>query len=191
MPNQCPICQSQNAVQKVSAIVSNGNAQVSIAGPVIDTSGDLGISFAGGNFSTPLAKFLSPPPEPRNDFLQGERVEIYIKFVLYFFGVPLLGFIVAEIFSATFNADFFMGIAFLSSFFGFIPGFILGYKRVLKPMYLKRDRRHFETKKIWNEAMKTWSRLYYCHRDDVVFDPRSKVSFPPSRMLEYLASNKN
>lgn len=40
----------------------------------------------------------------------------------------------------------------------------------------------------WEMAMSRWQRLYYCARDEGVFDPKEQVFVPAERMIDYLES---
>jgi hypothetical protein len=38
----------------------------------------------------------------------------------------------------------------------------------------------------WELAMSRWNQLYYCYRDDGVFDPDERVFIPVKQMMNYL-----
>ena len=40
--------------------------------------------------------------------------------------------------------------------------------------------------KVWEAATEVWSRLYYCFRDDVIFDPEKGEHRPPAQLKELL-----
>jgi len=41
----------------------------------------------------------------------------------------------------------------------------------------------------WDEAMDNWRRLYYCRRDDVVFDPQTNKTLPDAAVKSMLTVN--
>jgi hypothetical protein len=41
----------------------------------------------------------------------------------------------------------------------------------------------------WDEAMENWRRLYYCKRDDVVFDPQTNKPLPDATVKSMLTVN--
>jgi hypothetical protein len=49
----------------------------------------------------------------------------------------------------------------------------------LKPIYA-------HNKAVWNVAMQRWNDLYYCSRDDIVFDPATSVYAPVEEMMGFL-----
>lgn len=70
--NLCPMCQNNDKVQKVSAIIYGGTYSGGFAGPSFESDGGFGLTFGYGQVSTQLVKMLSPPPEPSRpifDFL--------------------------------------------------------------------------------------------------------------------------
>jgi hypothetical protein len=38
----------------------------------------------------------------------------------------------------------------------------------------------------WQKAMTRWDRLYYCERDDIVFDPSEQTYIPVDQMINFL-----
>lgn len=51
----------------------------------------------------------------------------------------------------------------------------------------RRDKSmHIQQREIWETAKKKWDRLYYCFRNDIVFDPDLKKYFPPEELENYL-----
>jgi hypothetical protein len=47
---------------------------------------------------------------------------------------------------------------------------------------------HFQQQVLppWDNAMRKWAELYYCARDDCIFDPSNGISAPPERMSTLL-----
>lgn len=42
---------------------------------------------------------------------------------------------------------------------------------------------------LWNKAMEKWGRLYYCERDDTVFDPINKLYASANNVLKFIYQN--
>jgi hypothetical protein len=38
---------------------------------------------------------------------------------------------------------------------------------------------------IWQKAKSKWDSLYYCYRDDLIFDPTNNSSFAPNQIIDY------
>ena len=71
MSIHCPICEKDDAIQKVSSIVLSGNTSGTYTGPtggVVTVGGKTGYSGGfttmRGSSSTHLAQLLEPPKEP-------------------------------------------------------------------------------------------------------------------------------
>lgn len=40
--------------------------------------------------------------------------------------------------------------------------------------------------KRWKKAKAKWKRLYFCHRDGIVFDPQSKKTCNPAKIVKFI-----
>jgi hypothetical protein len=50
------------------------------------------------------------------------------------------------------------------------------------------EKRYVHEKAAWDSAMYTWNQLYYCKRDDFVFNPRTGETTQPDNLKEFLYS---
>jgi hypothetical protein len=55
---------------------------------------------------------------------------------------------------------------------------------------VKGDRQSQQYLPAWDEAMANWDRLYYCKRDDVVFDPQTNKTLSDAAVKSLLAVEK-
>lgn len=163
--NICPICGMNDVSQKVSSIVTSGTISVQIPGYY-------------GTSATTLARQLAPPPEPSKFFCAGACVGIsYVAFL--YFGTIFVGKIAMT-----------MAGVYLGVLCGTITA-LLGFSSFL--YFGRRIRKHnlaeyAEKKDIWDTALARWNSLYYCCRDDIVYNPETGESCPPSQIETLLHS---
>ena len=60
----------------------------------------------------------------------------------------------------------------------------LAFQRVVKG-----DNQTLQYLPAWDEAMENWRRLYYCRRDDVVFDPQTNKTISDAAVKSMLTVN--
>jgi hypothetical protein len=152
----------------------------------------IGYITLSGSTSSNLAKLLEPPslpPKPKGyGYWWILIVYPVIPVVGAIFSVPFVipGLIVANVFE---NVPFLTGIGIVLICIGMIIGFWLAIR-----LFVKRDKKKKaimeqklnEAKPNWEIAMQRWKRIYYCHRDGIVFDPESGDSCPPTSVRELL-----
>jgi hypothetical protein len=166
----CPVCGKDDAIQKVSAIVASGQASGTLSGPsggAAYVGGKWGITGGyttlSGSMATELAQKLAPPSEPS---LGGGAC-----LLLFFIGGGIFEIVIAlstgEIWT------FPIGIVTIA--IGAIP-LILYFKE--KPKIEER----------FVKAKSKWARLYYCSRDDIVFDPQTGETCHPDNLGKFLRS---
>lgn len=185
MSNVCPACKKDDAIQKLSAIVSGGH----VTGTFYERSG----STLSGNTISELARLLAPPAPPR---------ELMSRSC---FGVVLL-FLLISLISGCFGYVFVFSLICLTTgceseeiwahFAGIISAIIsagvvvyvynLRDRRVYEEMKRKDEVRYKRERSIWDAKMEQWERLYYCFRDDVVFDSKTGDSCHPRDLQEFL-----
>ena len=174
MPIQCPLCEKDDLIQKVSSVVAQGT-----------TSGWVG---AGSMTSmTEIARTLAPPKEPRPK----DYINYMVGIVLISLGVMIVsGF---GIMGLTLLGDLDLGSlgygiyclwCGLPILLGSATSSIL---RALVDRSRRNDRmRVAREKALWRDAMAKWERLYYCARDDIVFDPSDRTWAPVDEIMTYL-----
>ncbi len=190
-PLVCPACNKDDALQHVAAVVSSGQSFGAFAGPtagVAVAGGHVGV-FGGytsmsGVMTNQLAAALAPPiapplPTDRGLLLAWGLAIIVVSLVLE--GIVLL---VREAWSPAPNPypmpvrSALIGLAVLIGIGAGVCGLLW--------CAIARQRRK---KEKWNaqafrasKAMNVWSRMYYCTRDHVVFDPQSELSVSANRL---------
>lgn len=60
--------------------------------------------------------------------------------------------------------------------------FYVFYIRGLSDENAKFQHDYLVVKEIWNKKMIQWEKLYYCYRNDIVFDPEAGKSAPPEQL---------
>ncbi len=169
----CPECGKDDMVQKISAIYSGGVSTTSYQQPVAVQT-DSGMIYGNVDKTavskTDLAKRLAPPHAPPETTT-----------------IPgcLFWMVIISVFMA------FMGIAgfsqgdftlFLGSI-GTIGFFAYYYTQYYRPTEKNRNEKLIPE---WEKAKQVWAGLYYCYRDDCIFDPNTGKSVPPERKSELL-----
>ena len=176
MTNTCPQCRKDDMIQKVTAIHSAGIASGSYSGPTsgiaapIDSSKQAivsGYTTLHGTSQTDLSRKLSPPIEPSAPSILGGIIGSFI----------LIGGIVTLVFSEGESCNL-------------IPGFLLlgiGLLVMIPSINSQgtKEKTYKQEMQRWKNAMSIWDRLYYCARDDCVFDPTSG-EYAPIEKINYL-----
>ncbi len=163
----CPECGQVDMVQKVSAIFSGGITTGTYSGPSIGVAVPIGkgqTSVAGGytnlkgGSQSLLSSRLSPPSKPTAQKIPSAQIGT---------GIALLCIGILFAFSSVLMA--------IICIFGGIT--------ILVWCYIAAEGRRIEADSLlpqWEESMARWHRLYYCARDDGVFDPNERVFVPTS-----------
>ncbi len=176
-PLVCPECNRNDAMQKVTAVVSGGTSTGNYSGSSssITHAGDttavgVGYSTLHGSTSSDLAKMLAKPIEPnKNKYGCGNSLLMMVGMLL----ILILGYAI---------------FASIDEGFGIVAGSLLSigfgvyfliqehkYKKEVYPVAIK----------AYKTALIKWDRSYYCHRDDIVFDTVSGETSRPSGLLSY------
>jgi hypothetical protein len=187
MTNQqlaCPRCGQIDQIQKVSSVFSSGISTGTYSGSTA--------TFVSGSSQTFLSKKLSPPKKPEASC--SSCAEIGITIILFLFG----GFLILSTFlsiSCNLRAIFSGEVRVVPAIILGLLGVGIGGGLILTGIIVwgssqkAADRRAVEeaaqmTK--WELAMSRWNQLYYCYRDDGVFDPDERVFIPVKQMMNYL-----
>jgi hypothetical protein len=193
----CPKCNSDNYIQKISAIVASGVTSGFFSGPtggVTYSGGKVGTfgSFTNlsGSPSTELARLLVRPNEPHQSFLKrGTVLIVWLVIAAPVLCLTIFGFsVVVPIIgssSANFSSKLLGNI--YSIFCGamYIIAWIVGIP-LSRSRNKKDEEKYASNKAIYDKAIEKWNRLYYCHHHDIVFDPQSGISFEPSQTSAYI-----
>jgi hypothetical protein len=178
---KCPICGEHDAVAKVSTIVKSGSYSGAFSGPTTSVSYSdgkwgiaSGVTTMSGTTITDLARILSPPAHPSTlkSIGRGCLYPIYIYLGLVVIGILLFiywGMVGDEVLR---NLQDYLSLTLCSIFFGAIG--LIPYFLIKKKINVDQNK-YLKYKPKWENAMRNWQRLYYCGRDDIVFDPTTKI----------------
>lgn len=204
MANVCPQCGKDDRIQKVSAIYSAGLTHISLSGPsgaVAMSAGSEELTVVGsyttlhGTAQSALISKLSPPERPSKPLsLAWLWVVGGILGYLFWCLVPgpccagtplLLGLLGHEgIASSPMSSGLIILLAAILMIIG------IGITSALVVKGIRRDRlsqqNYQKAIEEWINAVNVWNRLYYCARDDCVFDPITGISVSVDRMEELL-----
>ena len=165
----CPVCGKDDAIQKVSAIVASGRASGTLSGPsggAAYVGGKWGITGGyttlSGSMATELAQKLAPPSEPSRG--RGVLASLFIG-----------GGIFEIVIALSTEEIWILPIGIVTIAIGAIL-LILYFKE--KPKIEER----------FVKAKSKWARLYYCFRDDIVFDPQTGETCHPDNLGKFLRS---
>lgn len=171
----CPVCKKDDQIQKVSSIYSGGTSEGRMSGPgstVTYSDGKVGVgsTYFSGNVhsSTGLARKLAPPSKPTQPSYPGKFFCGLI--ILIPFGLMAVWLIIFMIFQGEEGDN--SGIAFL--IFAIIAA--VGIFMVSTGSSAKKKQQYEYQGKInqYNSDIEQWNRWYYCHRDDIIFDPTTE-----------------
>lgn len=169
----CPKCHTNDQSQKVSAIVMAGTSSYQASGPAIGTAfvgGKMGLATGftsvSGTNQTALAAQLMPPVKPKKPKpYQADPVGALLAVVIACIGFLLMtasrGVDIGVIIAVAVAVE----ILLVWSSYGKVNA--LYTKQVLPP---------------WQKVLARWNRLYYCYRDDIVYDPETGRAVPPSQI---------
>lgn len=202
----CPQCGHDDRIQKVQAAVVGGISEVRSSGGFggITYSGGQWGAFGGpsatrGTASTLLAQRLLPPDEPkvrlpwyRKAWLlpEGFNEWWYFKIGPLWDGCCLLASSVFLPILLVMTVIMFFSGAFEEAVQGLCVGVFLGFMVLFllrrRGSYSKEKERLAAERVLWEQAMARWAGLYYCSRDDIVFDPETGESCHPADLHEFL-----
>lgn len=169
----CPTCQSYDRVEKVSTVVSGGRSNsLGIAvGNVIGTS-SVGLAGTLSASQTELSLRLQPPaPEPEKRTIWA--VLVGVSAATLFVRNQMLGEVTStdELASVAL-----LGMSFLIAA---IPGFLIGLVLAwIVNKALQQSESHQSAIQLWQTKSSQILGMYYCFRDDVVFDSKAHPQTP-------------
>ncbi|MCL4530405.1 MAG: hypothetical protein M1282_13455 [Chloroflexi bacterium] len=209
----CPQCNKDDAIQKVSAVVAGGTSTGNFSGPsggslYMDGKSGTVSSYAhlSGQSTTNLANTIAAPIKPKEPV--GPRGFGLWWLILWYpalYAITLPGILLAfpgagliawGSSNNTTVGKISMGIGIIIAIIGFVFGCMLGsrFVKYVNNWKVKRDIPRYETEisqwKIdtekWNSAMQTWNRLYYCHRNGIIFDSETGKTCEPANINKYI-----
>ncbi len=169
----CPRCEKDDQVQKVTAIVTSGTSVTDYTTDSYTIGGGVAVS------TTQLADRLRPPEQPKSKTLK--QWGCLGTFLVLACGA-ISGFttlVVIPPVTSTF-LNFWMKPE-ISCIIGVIPPLLI-------PFFIAFYEAQ-KTKKntpIWKRKIHNWNQLYYCYRDDCVFDPRTNKHTSPENMSKMI-----
>ena len=200
MSNNCPICEKDDQIKKVSAIVQGGKShstgQMPVGYSYTDSDGHLRSGTKYENFSTThisdQAKMLLPPPPPKAPQSTWE----YRSYLMVLLIAPIMFFFVwagtlVSYVSGALGKDILnlgsSSIDVLAFGFYWLISSVLCFLGTRKyRMYHQRTTEAYKVElPMWEKAMKRWESLYYCERDDSIHAPGENSS-PVSEIMEYV-----
>lgn len=167
----CPIDNKDDSIQKVSAVVTAGQSIGTFSGPsggVTHSNGKWsttsGFTTLSGSTTSNLASLLAPPSEPKKGSLG-----ILFYLALFVMGITIWLF------------GYFSTIIPVLAVAIIIITYIQENRRKAQA-----DFRYTQEKPTWDAAMSKWSRLYYCHKHDIVFDPETGEYCDTTSLREFI-----
>lgn len=161
----CPVCRQPDQVEKVSQLYLEG----------------IGIQRAGRpqpalQDRRLLARRFAPPAPSKAGLLRLIHPDLT---VMGFSGV--LVFFIAGIWESQ-RAMLVPALAILAIFFG---AYLLQRRKLIATFEGQVNTRKSADRRT-ERGVSAWMRLYYCARDDVVFEPGKNEAVPASQMIEHL-----
>ena len=186
----CPIDSKDDTIQKVSAVVSGGQAKGTFSGPtggVTYSDGKWGsvggFSVLSGSSSTELAELLSPPPQPYQDkawwVQHGCGTFLIVMGVLAAIVIPASG-------AGDPTTSIFERFLIASVMGGLWVGLGLLFRAWGGRQKKVSDEKYSKEMNAWSTAMNRWSHLYYCYKHDIVFDPENGEQCEPAKLKEFI-----
>ena len=175
MDNKCPICFRDDRTRKLSTVYESGVTITQSSGPRIgvgltsEKKIGVGIGLAsdsGVNISASSAR-LSPPEEPSKGCLN-----IIAWGLIIIGGMNLLMAMAGLGVGNTEGGSYWLFVGGICSVIGYL------IMQNIKKVYAN----NLEKYGYWN---KLWNRMYYCERDDIVFDPTSDIRIKVSQLQEF------
>jgi hypothetical protein len=169
----CPQCGKDDKIQKVSAVYSGGFSTAANNSPLVA----YGVEQRTITTITPLAQRLTPPAKPK---LTGCAATS-----------PVAILIVAVVLSLVLFCVLFPSLAWESSgnsgwanciFFALVFTLMMAIGIPIGIYSVKKQKELQPQIAMWEKAIQKWNEIYYCWRDDTLFDPSSGKSVPSNMM---------
>jgi hypothetical protein len=205
----CPVCNHDDAIQKVSIIVANGQSSGNNSGLAEGAANHFeywdsvgGVTRISRRESIELARKLLPPIEPTIKGGIGCKgilaiVLVFILFaILIAFATIILRNLGHLINSSSSSSIILVGLIPII----FIVGSVISLFIILlikginlsrenyNASKVKEEEKYIQEKLRWDAAIDKWNCAYYCYRDGVVFDNKSITVCPLEQFREFLFS---
>jgi hypothetical protein len=190
MANLCPVCGKDDTIQRVEAVVQAGQSSGTYSGPsggVTYSDGKWGsaggFTTLSGSTTSNLATLLALPSKPTKEtggFQTG--CGAILVFAALVFGTTIGLTLLTQSGVAAILATIAL-LIFGVLVYG-VPGVIL--LRIGARKKRSGDENYPHATEIWEKAKERWQRLYFCHRDGMVFDPENNKTSPPTQIVEFL-----
>lgn len=157
----CPVCHKDDMLRKVASIAASGTASTVAQGQSLGFAGDdLAVisTRTSGKSQTQLSIQLSPPSKPE-----------YVTTGRLFWLLPLMLGPLSLFFTLSIDSLEAGG----GNLLCYAPSIIITGIGLVSYRSFRREKKLFEDEEIplWEQSISKWKKLYYCGRDDIVFDP--------------------
>ena len=176
----CPVCAKDESMQKVSGLVLSGQSSGTFTGA--------GYAVFDGTVTQNIVRILSAPDEPKEPS-RSDITAAWIFMVLglmwfALFAILLIGRIVEGEKPPINDYVLTLGIGGIGPLMGLLSLYGSNSR------YEAKRSKYEAEKPVWDATMERWRRLYYCFRDDIVFDPDTGEFSQPSdvRRLLFVSS---
>jgi hypothetical protein len=180
----CPICEKNDQLRKISSIVDIDTHKISSHSQTW-VSSEYGEHFVDVRLTdaqqSELARKLALPPIPVKP--AGFTIAHYVSqallgiifWVVIFFIVVCISLFIKRIPE---------NIVILITILGFIVPVLFIVASTLR--YRSRRESYSVNKPIWDKAWFVWNRLYYCFRDNKIYDPETNETLDIQDLHEYI-----
>ncbi len=186
----CPIDNKDDSIQKVSAVVTGGESTGTFSGPTggVTYSGGKwgsvsGYSSLSGSSTTTLARLLTAPSKPLEN--TGWWIANGCGWIYIIMGILLVIILVASR-AGTPTYSIFTSILLSVLAGGICSGMGFLFRALGNKQKKNAKEKYSNEMNTWSDAMKRWSRLYYCFKHDIVFDPVDGEYCEPAKLSEFI-----
>jgi len=175
----CPQCDHDDLIQRVQAVVAGGLTEVKSSGGfggITYSDGQWGVvggpTATSGTATTLLAQRLMPPPKPKLDSNKLKQAMLWFVLLL----ALVLGL-------NCFSSGSTEGAICIG-----VPSLLVITVAIYRDSQRRRRAKAELLNRVaaWELAMNRWRRVYYCSRDDIVFDPETSEWCEPADLEKFL-----
>ena len=168
----CPKCEKDDQIQKVTSIFTGGisTSNYEVRGAMYNSGSSVS--------QTTLSKRLSPPPKPKSS---SDALKDWMSFsgcVLFVIFAFVIGVVLAVIIPSLLQDPQFLLLIMLS---------MAGAFGAELWIFTASTKNSAKSVSDWEKMIaQNYNELYYCHRDDCVFDPRNQKYASPEGISKLL-----